>query len=278
MKYIEINACAKINLGLNIVSKREDGYHNLETVFYPIRDLHDKIYIKLSDKFSFSCDNKIIESEENNLLVSPVKKLENIAKQKFNVEIECKKQIPIGAGLGGGSSDAAAVIVSLNDMFKLNLTTEQMQKVALEIGSDVPFFIKAKPSYATGRGEILELLNFYLDYPILLINPGIHISTKEAFANVIPKTSDFCLKDLFKSDNIDFEKWRQFLKNDFETSVFAKYPLLAYIKKSLYQHGALFSAMSGSGSTIYAIFSDVNSALKAKENFPKEYFIFLNLP
>lgn len=278
MKYIEINACAKINLGLNIVSKREDGYHNLETVFYPIRDLHDKIYIKKSDGFSFSCDNKMIENDENNLLISPIKKLESVLKQKFNVEIECKKHIPIGAGLGGGSSDAAAVIVSLNDMFQLNLSTEQMQKLALEIGSDVPFFIKAKPSYATGRGEILEILDFYLNYPILLINPGIHISTKEAFANIRPQPSNFCIKDLFKSDNTDFEKWKQLLKNDFETSIFAKYPLLAKIKETLYQCGALFSAMSGSGSTIYGIFKDIDSALLAKESFPKEYFIFLNLP
>ncbi|HPN39212.1 MAG TPA: 4-(cytidine 5'-diphospho)-2-C-methyl-D-erythritol kinase [Melioribacteraceae bacterium] len=278
MKYIEINAVAKINLGLNVVSKRDDGYHNLETVFYPLFDLHDKVFIKKSDKFSFFCENDEINRNNNNLFLTPINKLEILFKRKFNVEINCLKNIPIGAGLGGGSSDAASIIISLNDMFGLGLGTEEMIKLALEIGSDVPFFIKAKPSYATGRGEILEQLHFYLNYPILLINPNIHVSTKEAFSNINPQKSEFDIRTLFLKDEPDFLQWRQYLKNDFEKTVFKQFPLLKNIKEELYKYGAEFSLMSGSGATVYGIFKDISTAEKAKNNFPNSFFKFLNLP
>jgi 4-diphosphocytidyl-2-C-methyl-D-erythritol kinase len=278
MKSIEINAVAKINLGLNVVSKRDDGFHNLETVFYPLFDLHDKIYIKKSDKFNFFCDNYEINNDGNNLLIKPLRKLEMIFKKSFLVDISCKKEIPLGAGLGGGSSDAAAIIISLNDMFSLGLNTEQMIKIAAEIGSDVPFFIKAKPSYATGRGEILEMLDFYLNYPILLINPHIHVSTKDAFSNIVPLKPEINIKELFNSEKPNFENWKKYLKNDFEVTVFNKYPVLETIKKQLYLEGANFALMSGSGATVYGIFESVKQAKKAMDSFPNNYFRFLNLP
>ncbi len=278
MKSIEINALAKINLGLNVVSKRVDGYHNLETVFYPIYDLYDKIYIKKSETFSFYCDNNDINNDKNNLVITPLKKMEKLLDKTFNLNIICEKKIPLGAGLGGGSSDAAAIIISLNDMFSLGLTTEEMIKIAFEIGSDVPFFIKAKPSFATGRGETLERLDFLINYPILLINPTIHVSTKDAFANIIPKESYFNIKDLFLQSAPDFSDWRKYLKNDFEVTVFKKYPILGAIKEELYKAGAEFALMSGSGSTIYGIFNNINEAKKAMNLFPDNYFKFLSLP
>jgi 4-diphosphocytidyl-2-C-methyl-D-erythritol kinase len=278
MKLIEINALAKINLGLNVVAKREDGYHNLETFFYPLFDLYDKIHISKSDSFSFKCNNKLINDDKNNLIIKPIKTLENLLQTRFNIDIYCEKNIPLGAGLGGGSSDAAAMIISLNDMFGLQLSKEEMIKIALEIGSDVPFFIKAKPSYATGRGEKLEIIDFYLNYPILLINPGVHVSTKDAFSDINPQKPEFDIRTLFTTDKPNFEYWRIYLKNDFENTVFNKFPILKDIKEKLYSYGAEFALMSGSGATVYGIFKDVKSAEFALDQFPDSYFKFLNLP
>ena len=145
MKFIEIKAPAKINIGLNIISKRSDGYHNLETIFYPLYDLCDIIQIKKSNEFKFACDEKSLSCDDSNLIVRTVELLEEHTKQKFDVDIYLQKNIPMGAGLGGGSSDAAATLISLNEMFSLGLDQQTMLDLALELGSDVPFFLKAKP-------------------------------------------------------------------------------------------------------------------------------------
>lgn len=278
MNYIEIKAPAKINLGLNIISRRPDGYHNLETIFYPIFDLFDVIKITKAKSFSFRCNIKEIDLDSNNLIIKAKNKLEKYSGKKINVDIYCEKNIPIGAGLGGGSSDAAATLISLNEMFGLNIQYNEMLKIALELGSDVPFFIKSKPSYAGGRGEELEQIDLSINYPILLINPHIHVSTKEAFANITPLKSKHKLVDSFVSEQLNFDMLNAKVKNDFEYSIFSKYPLLQEIKERLYEVGARFVLMSGSGSTIYAIFSNLNQARMVYNSFPSEYFKFISLP
>lgn len=271
MKYIEIKAPAKINFGLNIVSKRNDGFHNLETIFYPINDLFDIIKIEKSERFLFTCVNKELESDKNNLILKAVKLLEKIHSKSFAVNIHLEKNIPIGAGLGGGSSDAAAVLISLNEMFQLGIKHDQMIDYALQLGSDVPFFIKAKPAIGTSRGEVLKHIDFEINYPILIVNPGIHISTKEAFQNIIPKASSYTY---FSNEINDLKNWnlvREIIKNDFEDFVFAKYPEVKKIKELMYKNGALFSLMSGSGSTVYGVFENIERAENTSVKFPKNY-------
>ncbi|MFH0733678.1 MAG: 4-(cytidine 5'-diphospho)-2-C-methyl-D-erythritol kinase [bacterium] len=278
MNHIEIKAPAKINIGLNITSRRTDGYHNLETIFYPINDLFDVIKISKSKTSSFRCNVKEIDVDMNNLIIAAKTKLEKYSGKKLHTDIYCEKNIPIGAGLGGGSSDAAATLISLNEMFELGIKYDDMVKIALDLGSDVPFFLKAKPAYASGRGEELELLDFSIELPIILINPNIHISTKEAFSSITPLKSKHKLNNVIIDSKIDFEYLKKHIKNDFELSIFNKYPLLREIKDKLHHLGAKFTIMSGSGSTIYAIFSNINQARMVYNSFPNTYFRFLSLP
>lgn len=277
MKYIEIKAPAKINFGLNIVSKRSDGFHNLETIFYPINDLFDIIKIERSDDFLFTCSNKNLETDRNNLILKAVSLLEKLFSQNISVKIHLDKNIPIGAGLGGGSSDAAAVLISLNEMLNLGIKHDRMIELALQLGSDVPFFIKAKPSIGTSRGEILNEINFNIDHPILLVNPRIHVSTKEAFNNITPRTPDY---DYFSNEINSLDNWelvREKIRNDFEDFVFSKYPEVKRIKEKMYEYGALFSIMSGSGSTVYGIFEDKISAENASKKLPDNFMKVLSV-
>lgn len=273
MNYIEIKAPAKINIGLFVTSKRADGYHNIETLFYPLNYLYDKLTFTRSDSFSFFCSESTIDNSDN-LIVKAKDLLEKISGKKLNVQITLEKRIPMGAGLGGGSSDAAAALLCLNEMFRLNLNSDQLKSIALEIGSDVPFFIKPKPSIARSRGEELTIIDFEINLPILIVNPGIHISTKEAYQNVKPRESENHLADLnigrFNKEISDF------LVNDFEEYVFSLYPQVAEVKKQLIKAGALYSLMSGSGSSVYGIFPDINSAEIAQALFPHHYFTFIN--
>jgi 4-diphosphocytidyl-2-C-methyl-D-erythritol kinase len=274
MEYLEIKAPAKINFGLNIISKRDDGYHNIETIFYPLIDLYDVITFTKSDKFSFTSDNKKLENSTN-LIIKAKDILESEAKNNFNVEIELIKKIPVGAGLGGGSSDAAAALLSLNEMFNLKYETETLKKFSLQLGSDVPFFINPKPSFAEGRGEKINLINFEINQPILIVNPGIHISTKEAYRNITPKKPSFNLSNLFKIDFSNNELLK-YITNDFEDNVFKTHPKVKEIKDRLYLNGAKFALMSGSGSTVFGIFENIEAAKKAKDTFPTEYFTFIS--
>lgn len=275
MKFIEIKAPAKINIGLNILSKRPDGYHNLSTLFYPILDLHDVLTFAPADKFEFKCNADSIPNDENNLVVKAKNLLEAISKKTLNVKIELWKNIPSQAGLGGGSSDAAATLISLNEMFDLGFDNRKMIDLALQLGSDVPFFIKAKPAIGTSRGEILDLINLKINEPILIINPRINIATKEAFQNIIPNNFYFDFKSIIQNGKLNYEAAKENVKNDFENFVFGKYPEIGKIKKQLYEAGASFALMSGSGSTLYGIFPDQSTAEKVLEKFSKNYFCFL---
>lgn len=249
----------KINLGLNITSKRTDGYHNIETVFYPV-PLTDVLEVVKSEKNEFSTSGDTIAGKpEDNLCLAAdaaVKKRYNIG----SVKIHLHKVIPSGAGLGGGSSDAAFMIKLLDEEFKLGMTKIELHTMASELGSDCAFFIENKPVFAQGRGNEFEDHPLDLSgYHLMLVKPAYGVPTAQAYSCVIPAPSKESLKNIRK-DNI--HNWKNFVKNDFENSVFAKFPELSAIKQQLYDMGALYASMSGSGSCMYGLFEkEINVAL-----------------
>lgn len=248
---------AKINLGLNIVEKRPDGYHNLETVFYPI-NLQDALEVNLlegEEEFSLKVSGVPIEGEpENNLVVKAYRLLKKDYPEMPAIDIHMYKHIPTGAGLGGGSADAAFMIKLLNDKFKLNLSIEKMEEYAAILGADCAFFIQNKPVFATGIGNIFEPIQLSLKgYYLVLVKPDIFVSTKDAFAHIIPTQPTQSLKEIIR---MPVETWRATMKNDFENSVFQKFPEIAAIKDKLYDLGAVYASMSGSGSSVYGIFRE----------------------
>lgn len=275
MKSIRIKAPAKINFGLFVTRKRIDGFHDIETIFYPL-NLYDELIIKKSEHLKFNCNNLSLLTENNNLVLKAVKLLEKYSGRKLPVEIHLEKNIPIGAGMGGGSSDAAAILLSLNEIFRLGFSTDLLKEFGLELGSDVPFFIRPVPSFATSRGENLSKINFNINKPILIINPNIHIATKWAYENIRPDKAAFDLKELNNFDS-SFSSLKDKVLNVFEEPVFTYYPEIKIIKDYCYQTGAEFSLMTGSGSTIFAIFSSKDDAIKTQNYFKqKNYFTFIN--
>jgi 4-diphosphocytidyl-2-C-methyl-D-erythritol kinase len=247
---------AKINLGLRITSKREDGYHDIETIFYPV-NLCDALEFVISPRVDRDDELSVSgistgEPSENNLVMRAVKMM----RKQFSfppLKIHLHKTIPIGAGLGGGSSDAAGIITGIARYFNLPAEITTLKAIALELGSDCPYFIENLPSLATGRGEIMEPLEtFLIGYYILLLNPGIHISTRDAYHNCYPEHPS---TELIRLVREPVNEWKNTIFNDFEKSVFKKYPQIANIKKALYESGAIYSAMSGSGSTVYGIYT-----------------------
>ena len=255
--------CAKINLGLNIVSKRPDGYHNIETVFYPI-NLTDALEIKLmGDQFpsDTACDlqvtaNAVHCNESDNLVV---KAYEVIARDFSipRVHAHLFKRIPSQAGLGGGSSDAAFMIRLLDERFRLNIGNAEMERYAARLGADCAFFITADPSFATGIGNILEPADGVEEQLrgryIAIVKPDVQISTKEAYANIRPAAPAKCCREIVCQP---IETWRNELTNDFEKPVFQMCPALKAIKDKLYTLGAVYAQMSGSGSALYGIFNE----------------------
>ena len=241
---------AKINIGLNILSKRKDGYHDISSIFYPVKQCYDVLEITEQQHFSFVKSGIKIPDGEN-----LCEKAFHLLKKDFsfaNVEIHLYKHIPIGAGLGGGSADAALTLMGLNQLFELELNKTQLKKYALSLGADCPFFIDDRPTLVEGIGEKLSPIDLDLNgFEIKLINPEIHISTADAYARVSPEMPETPLNDLIK---LPIEKWKGKIKNDFEKIIFEKYPKLQSIKEQLYKDGAIYSAMSGGGSTIYGVF------------------------
>ena len=241
---------AKINIGLNIVSKREDGYHNLETIFYPI-GWKDVLEIIPSSSPGFSCTGIAVDGGEN--LCEKALKLLKAEYDIPDVFIHLHKNIPTGAGLGGGSSDAAFTLMGLNQQFNLGISNEELKSYALRLGADCPFFIKNAPSFAGGIGEELVPVNLDLKgYYLIVVKSDIFVSSSEAFSGVTPKLSSISLIDEIQKPLSD---WR--LKNDFEDSIFEHYPKLSAIKNILSGAGAIYTSMSGSGSSIYGIFSSI---------------------
>ncbi|HEU5168807.1 MAG TPA: 4-(cytidine 5'-diphospho)-2-C-methyl-D-erythritol kinase [Chitinophagaceae bacterium] len=258
----------KINLGLNIVNKRGDGYHDIETVFFPVH-LKDALEVIEKETFEFSTSGSAIEGEaEKNLCIKAYQLLKRDFPHLPPVQMHLHKAIPVGAGLGGGSADGAFILKSLNKKFELNLSEEDMINYSLELGSDCPFFILNKPCYATGRGEILEQIDLdLLTYKIIIVHPGVHISTAWAFANINRSRPVKSIKEIIMQP---VETWKEELKNDFEIPVFTQRPEIKKIKGELYSAGAVYASMSGSGSAVYGIFDKAN---KASLFFPENYFV-----
>ena len=271
----------KINLGLHVVSKRPDGYHNLETLFLPV-PLTDKLEINISETNSFSQDGIPIAGNPNdNLCVKAYNLLrESYPEQVGSVTIHLKKNIPFGAGLGGGSADAAFTIKMLNELFSLQLSSDELRAFAARLGADCPFFIDNQPAYATGIGDLLEPFPVNLSgYALLLVKPQDAVSTKEAYSGIVPrdKRTDINPVDLKAVLCQSVGLWKEMVVNDFEDSVFPAHLAIAAIKQQLYDCGATYAAMSGSGSTVFGLFNCKNesSLAKAKSVFAyTDYFLY----
>ncbi len=253
----------KINLGLYITNRRNDGYHDLETVFYPVTGLTDALEVVPANGSTtrlFTEGAGIAGETEQNL----VWKAYELVKQRFPakvpaMDIHLLKNIPMGAGLGGGSADGAFMLKLLNDYCSLELTGKVLAEMALQLGSDCPFFIYNTPQFAQGRGEQMTPLSL-LDlsaYTIQVICPKVHVSTKEAFGLITPRKPVFDLRTILE---LPVSQWRDVISNDFEAPVFAQHPGMADIKRELYAQGAVYASMTGSGSAIYGIFEKGMSA------------------
>lgn len=243
---------AKINLGLNITSKREDGYHDIESCFYPI-PLKDALEIIPSEKLNFETTGlEIPGNSDDNLVLRAYELL----KEDFAIapiDIILHKNIPMGAGMGGGSANGASTLTLLNEYFKLQISKARLEAYALKLGSDCPFFIDNKPKLVSGRGELFENTKLDLSgYYLALVYPDIHISTAAAYSGVKPEKPEISVKEIIEKHPI--EEWEELLKNDFESGVFNKYPILSDIKNKFYKNGAIYACMTGSGSTIFGIF------------------------
>lgn len=248
---------AKINLGLRITGKRHDGYHDIETLFYPV-SLCDALEIVRGPEGSESdtltiTGNSIPGTPDDNIVLKSVRKL----RETFPVPwlaIHLHKKIPAGAGLGGGSSDAASTLLIINRIFGLSVSTQKLKNIAADLGSDCPFFIESEPAFASGRGEILTPAPYVLNgYYIVLANPGIQAGTRDAYAVCKPALPETSLNELISRP---VEEWKDSVVNDFEGILFPKYPLIRELKSAFYASGALFSSMSGSGSTVFGIYRE----------------------
>ena len=245
---------AKINIGLNVVEKRPDGYHNIETVFYPI-GLSDVLSVERSETcsdYSFSTSGMVINGEPDDNLIIKAYRLLQSEYEIPPVDISLVKQIPFGAGLGGGSADAAFMLKALNELFELKISVKKLEKFAAELGADCPVFIRNKAVFASGIGNEFTPIKLSLkNYFLLLVKPDIHVSTPEAYSLIIPEKPQYSLLELIKNP---INEWKNAIKNDFEKSVFARYPEVGKIKENIYDLGAIYASMSGSGSAVYGIF------------------------
>lgn len=265
---------AKINLGLNITEKRPDGYHNLETIFYPI-PIEDALEINLlkeegEDKYRLhQAGLEIDGAAENNLVVKAYKMLD----AQFDlppVDIHLFKHIPSGAGLGGGSADAAFMLKLLNEKFSLGLSDDALEDYAARLGADCAFFIKNRPVYAEGIGNIFSPITLSLKgYQLWLVKPDIFVSTRDAFAQIKPHRPEASLKEIAQ---LPIEEWKAYMVNDFEESVFPKFPAIGEIKVEMYRQGAIYASMSGSGSSVYGIFK--KNALLPEVDFGSKAFVY----
>ena len=283
---------AKINLGLNVVRKREDGYHDLETIFLPIGtnsgnpdsigSLCDILEItpaeSVSDEFVFT-GNPIDCPIEKNLIYKALNlfrgEIENLGITLDAMRIFLEKNLPDGAGMGGGSADAAFTLIALNEINNNIFSQKELANMALKLGADCPFFIYNKPMYAEGVGEQFSDINIELaNKYITIVKPQVSISTKEAFGNITPKQPERNIKEII---NLPIERWKGLLSNDFETAMFKLHPEIAQIKSELYSNGAIYASMTGSGSAFYGIFNNITDAKRAISNINVPFSSLLNL-
>ena len=258
------SAPAKINLGLHIIRRRADGYHDLATVFHPI-GWADRITVSPAEKISLICTDAMLSSGEDNLVIRAARLLREVAGIDQGASFHLEKILPHGAGLGGGSSDAATVLRMLCKLWKLDDATLALESLALKIGSDVPFFLHGQTAYAEGRGERLTPMTDYVfPFSLAVIVPPIHISTAWAFQQVsVSETNPTNLMEVVRSNDLD--RWRQELINDFEKPVFSQWPTIEKIKSSLLHSGAGFASLTGSGAGVYGIFESKEDAKEAAE-------------
>ena len=251
----------KINLGLQVLSKRADGYHNLETCFYPV-PWNDVLEIVHAKETKLTVTGISIPGEDSSNMVY---KAFQLLKSDFSidpVEIHLHKIIPHGAGLGGGSSDATHALVVLNRLFLINLTNVQLKSYALKLGSDCPFFLESAPMVATGRGEVLSPIDLNLSgITLVIIKPDINVSTAGAYSGIVPRVPEVDISSILKGH---IKNWKELLKNDFEENVFLKHPVIKRVKAKLYGMGAVYTSMSGSGSAVFGLFE---SAIKLEKEF-----------
>ena len=263
----------KINLGLNILRKRDDGFHDLETVFYPLM-IKDALELVPNSQhpassINFSSSGFSIDGDPaTNLCVKAFNLLKTDFPELPAVQMHLHKAIPMGAGLGGGSADGAFALKLLNDSFNLDLSTEQVVTYALQLGSDCPFFIINQPCYATSRGERMTKIELDLSaYKFVVVNPGIHINTGWAFSNIVPSVPKRSIQETIGQP---ISTWKNELTNDFELPVAKEHPAISSIKEQLYAAGAVYASMSGSGSTVFGIFEKETSPAL---DFPSSYFM-----
>jgi 4-diphosphocytidyl-2-C-methyl-D-erythritol kinase len=250
---MELKANCKINLGLRVLGRRDDGFHDIETVMFPVRGLYDTVSVRANP-----VGNRLVERglqsdcpPEKNICMRAVELIQS----QYGIgraTVTLHKTVPTGAGLGGGSSDAIATLRALSGEFGLDLTDDTLEQLGAELGSDVPFFVKNTPQLATGRGEILTPFEIDLSGKwLVILKPHVAVSTAEAYAGITPCADGMPFRDILCRD---ISEWRELLVNDFEATVFARYPLLPELKNRLYDAGAIYAAMSGSGSAIFGIF------------------------
>ncbi len=264
----------KINLGLYVTNRRADGYHDLETVFYPVM-VQDTLEVVPAETAALHVTGlEVAGNKEDNLVWKAYQLLHDAFPGKVSpVDIYINKTIPMGAGLGGGSADGAFMLQLVNDYCKLGLDKEKLAEMALQLGSDCPFFIYNAPMCATGRGEHLQPIALSLKgYNLQLICPQVHVSTATAFKMIVPKPAPFDLREL---TTLPITEWKNKINNDFEVPVFAQHPVLADIKQQLYNGGAIYAAMSGSGSAVYGIFKKGESAVITTTVATKDFVVDL---
>lgn len=260
---------AKINIGLNIIEKRQDGFHNIETIFFPFGWSDALEFVETGDMQFSSSGIPILGDSESNLVMKAYRLLQKDFRLP-SLKIHLHKEIPFGAGLGGGSSDGAFMLSILNKHFELNLTGEELELYAAKLGSDCPFFIRNKPVFASGRGEIMESVQLSLNgWFILLVKPPVVVPTAKAFQLVVPRKPAFSLKTMIQ---IPIQEWKYKVENQFESSVFQQFPEIANVKQCLYDLGAVYASMSGSGSCVYGLFHELPQEFK--NLFPAPFLTF----
>ncbi len=256
---MRLKANCKINIGLDIIRRREDGFHDLVTVMCPVRELYDVVTLELTEQpteISFRSEGLLIDCpEDKNLCIRAARLMQQRYRDRMQqgLSITLDKRVPFGAGLGGGSADATAVIIGINDLYELQLSETELINIAAELGSDTAFFVRNTPQLCTSRGEVMQDFPLSLDglYIVLIKPEGVNISTREAFAGIKPATPETPLAERLSQP---IEAWQTIIKNDFEPHIFEAHPTLAAIKEQLKRAGATYTAMSGSGSTIFALF------------------------
>ena len=276
--YLKLKTGAKINIGLRILNQREDGYHNISTVFQELKYGDELRISKADQECRFSSNTKWLKNDDSNLCVQTWMKMKEHFPIIKGVNITLEKRIPSGAGLGGGSSNAAGMIKGLNSIYKLNLTEAQMQSIALNLGADVSFFIKGGTQKGEGTGNKLSILPYPVRGAVVLVMPDIHIDTSWAYGMIknklehvgnSPNLASFFQENLFPEE---------IFKNDFEKIVFPAYPEIGEIKTALIDLGAVYTSLSGSGSTVYGIFNDESVAGSAKSHFNSSYHTVVTFP